>query len=46
MVEAFICQVKMFFKKTIIKNHDFFVLVVAMLSLLQLESLRFESSNA
>ena len=26
MVEAFICQVKMFFKKTIIRNHDFFCL--------------------
>ena len=26
MAEAFICQVKMFFKKTIIKNHDFFCL--------------------
>ena len=26
MVEAFICQVEMFFKKTIIKNHDFFCL--------------------
>ena len=26
MVEAFICQVKIFFKKTIIKNHDFFSL--------------------